>query len=414
MSKIMTTKARTINLPTLHKGGQRAIYLHPARFQVVACGRRFGKTVMGKVIIAEEIIKNGGEAWYVAPQYKMSTTIWRELLETFKPLAKWISAQERTIELRNGGKLVVWAGDTSHDSMRGGAPNVVVVDEAAMLKDGSLWFGVLMPALSDHAGKAYFLSTPRGRNWFYELYRNEVMFKDYKSWRFSSYCNPYINPKVIDSAKLSTPDKFFQQEYMAEFMLDAGDVFRNVNEVNYGVEMSPEAVDGTIVFGIDWGRKEDYTVISIMDADTKIQVSMERFSKIGWDTQKKAVMSAIEKWKPSFIAAEENSMGDVLISDMREFGVDIIPFYTTNDSKRMIIEELSLDIEKKNIVLLNEPVQTRELQAFQMDRTKAGKITYNAATGFHDDTVIALAIANHFSNNLTNSFGGAFPRIKGW
>jgi hypothetical protein len=374
--------------------------------------------MMGKVIIAEEVIKRGGEAWYVAPQYKMSTAIWREMLDTFRPLAKWISAQERTIELKNGGKLVVWAGDTSADSMRGGAPNAVVVDEAAMLPDGSLWYSVLMPALTDHEGKAYFLSTPRGRNWFYELYRmgesptNE--FVDYKSWRFSSYCNPYNNPKIIDAARLSTPEKFFQQEYMAEFMLDAGDVFRNVNEVNNGLYAVPEACDGAIVFGVDWGRKEDYTVISIMEADTKVQVGMERISRVGWDVQKNFLAEQIKLWKPAIVAAEENSMGDVLINDMRELGFDIVPFYTTGDSKRQIIEELSLDIEKKNISLLNEPIQTRELQAFQMDRTKSGNIRYNAASGFHDDTVIALAIANHFSNSMIGSFGGAMPKIKGW
>lgn len=385
----------------------------------MACGRRFGKTELGKVLAYREIAKNAGEVWWITPQYKMSTTVWRELLETFRPITSWISAQERTLITKNGGKLVVWAGDTSGDSMRGGAPNLAILDEAAMIKDNELWFKVIMPALTTHEGRAYFLSTPRGRNWFYELYEkgnpeSHTYHPDYKSWRFNSYQNPHQNPKMFDDAKESTPHKFFMQEYMAEFLTDSGDVFRGAAEVSTLPYRVPY-VGGRFIFGIDWGRKNDFTVITVMDAITKEQVDAEWLNKIDYPEQLDFIQKMIRKWNPVEIVIEENAIGLPLIEFLERDGVkNIESVYFTNKRKREYIEQLQLDIEKQNIKLLNEPRQVRELQAYEMDRTSFGNIQYNAADGFHDDMVIALALCNYHVQNQFMSFGASMPKIRGW
>lgn len=419
MARMPTKKRKrfTLDLVTPHTGGQRAIYTHPARFQVVACGRRFGKTEIGKVLATREMIKNAGEVWWIAPQYKMSTTVWRLMLKTFRPIASWISAQERTLELTNGGKLVVWAGDTNPDAMRGGAPNIAIFDEAAMLPDSNLWFGIVRPALMDHEGKAYFLSTPRGRNWFYEVYNmgdpeNPEKDEEYQSWNFPSSFNPHIPKREILKAQKNSPSQFFAQEYLAQFMEDSGTVFKGVIGVSTGMYHAP--YPGDFVIGVDWGRKLDYTVFSVVDIKSRYQVEMMRINKIEWNVQLSALKELIETWKPIGVYVEDNSIGDVLLDNLLQEGIRVIPHHTTNESKREIIEQLAFDIEGGNVVLLNDPIQVRELQAYQMERTKTGRITYNAASGYHDDTVIALAIANYYSVNHFQSFGGGFPVIKGW
>lgn len=418
MARVPTkkTKTFTLELVTPHKGGQRAIYLHPARFQVVACGRRFGKTELGKVIATREMIQNGGEVWWIAPQYKMSTAVWRMLLKTFKPIATWISAQERTIEIENGGKLVVWAGDTNPDAMRGGAPNIVILDEAAMLPSSDLWFSVLVPALTDYSGRAYFLSTPRGRNWFFEIFNmgksDNPDFSDYKSWNFPSINNPFFKREEFEKARKTTPDAFFRQEYLAEFMEDTGSIFRGVT--NISIASYKEPYDGNFIIGVDWGRKRDFTVFSVFDIDTREQVDMVRMNKIDWKIQRDALKELIEAWKPMDVYIEHNSIGDVLYSNLLEDGVVVSTHYNDHNNKRKIIEQLSLDIEAGNIILLNDPTQVRELQAYEMQITKTGKVTYNAPGGYHDDTVIATAIANYYSVNHFGTYGGAFPAIRGW
>ncbi len=418
MAKI-SGSSTIISLPKPHPGGQRAIYKHPARFQVVACGRRFGKTELGKVLAYKEMAENGGEVWWIAPQYKMSTKTWHELLNTFRPIATWVSAQERTIVLPNGGKLIVWAGDSGGDAMRGGSPSLIILDEAAMIKDNSLWFSVILPALTDHKGRAYFLSTPRGRNWFYDIYkkgdsRSSPIDRDdqYKSWNFTSYNNPYISSKVIDDTKKSTPDRFFRQEYLAEFLTDSGTVFRGVIDASTAPYCDP--YPGSFVFGIDWGRKEDYTVISVFDVILRTQVNLYRMSKVDFVKQVAFLKEIVDEWQPFMIGAEENSMGIPVIDFVRAEGIKVKPIYMTNKRKKEIIELLSLNIEKENITLLNEPIQIRELQAYQMETTKGGNITFNAASGYHDDTVIATGISNYVMDRLNNTFGGAIPVINGW
>jgi len=405
-----------LDLVTPHAGGQRAIYLHPARFQVVACGRRFGKTELGKVLATREMVKNAGEVWWIAPQYKMSTSVWRMMLKTFRPIASWVSAQERTLELANGGKLVVWAGDSNPDAMRGGAPNLVILDEAAMLPSNELWFGIIMPALMDHIGRAYFLSTPRGRNWFYEIFEmgesEEHKFSDYKAWNFPSSFNPFLPASEVKKAQERSPSDFFAQEYLAQFMEDSGTVFRGVTAISTGHYHTP--YDGDFIIGVDWGRKLDYTVFSVIDIKSRWQVEMIRLNKIDWKIQRDALKELIDEWKPVGVYVEDNSIGDVLLSNLLEDGIKVIPHTTTNQTKREIIEQLSFDIERGNLTLLNDPIQVRELQSYQLERTKAGRITYNAPSGYHDDTVIALAIANYYSVNHFQSFGGGMPIVRGW
>jgi len=415
----MTTNNTVIKLPKPHVGGQRAIYLHPSRFQVVACGRRYGKTQLGIILAYKEMAKNGGTVWWISPQYKMSTTTWHELLNTFRPIATWVSAQERTIILPNGGKLVVWAGDTGGDAMRGGAPSLTILDEAAMINGNSLWYSVILPALSDKKGRAYFLSTPRGRNWFYDIYRkgldlpgNTEYDSQYKSWNFSSYENPYMDSSVFDDARKSTPDIFFRQEYLAEFLLDSGSVFRGVIDASNASFKDP--YDGKFVAGIDWGRKEDYTVITILDTNTREQVCMERMSKVDWPEQIAFIKGLFDVWKPYLVGAEENAMGDTAVQFLQKEGVKIRPIYMTNRRKKDIIDMLSINIEKQRIKLLNDQVQIRELQAYQMDTTAFGNIRYNAAAGYLDDTVIALGIANFLMDSAIRTFGRAVPRLDGW
>jgi hypothetical protein len=413
-----TNDKLVIKLPKPHKGGQRAIYLHPARFQVLACGRRYGKTELGKVLSYREMVKNGGEVWWVAPQYKMSTKTWHELLSAFRPIATWVSAQERTIVLSNGGKLVVWSGDAG-ETMRGGSPSLVIMDEAAMITDNSLWFGVIQPALMDNKGRAYFLSTPRGRNWFYDVYVMGMDFsgnmkrdEQYKSWNFSSYNNPHIDPKVIDSTKLSTPDRFFRQEYMAEFLTDSGSVFRGVLDISTMPYMKP--YPGRFSVGVDWGRKEDYTAVSIFDIDAKTQVHLERMSKVDFPTQIAFLKGLFEEWRPLHIGIEENSFGLPAADYLRKEGIKFKSIYMTNKRKREVIELLSLNIEQRKIKLLNERIQINELQAYQMNTTAHNNITYNAASGYHDDTVIATGLANYMMEMSINTFGGGVPIISGW
>jgi hypothetical protein len=382
----------TLTLSKPHRGGQRAIHKHPARFQVVACGRRFGKTSYGKLVVAEALFKYATEVWWIAPTYKMSSIIWRDFRTAFKPFADEISAQDRMMFFPNGASLTVWTGDRA-DTMRGGAPGIVIVDEAAMIKDSQMWPAVIRPALTDKAGRALFLSTPRGHNWFWELFNlgNDPLFQNYTSWQFPSWNNPILPAGEIDEAKATLPARLFDQEYGAQFIPDAGGVFRGVDAVATADYVKP--YDGEFVMGIDWGREHDFTVISVIDSQKKVQVDLDRFNQISWELQRGRVRALYDKWKPHAVIGEENSIGGPNVEALQREGIPVRPFTTTSQSKGPLIESLALAIERQEITLLNDRVQTAELQAYEMERLPSGRFRYSAPEGAYDDTVMALALA---------------------
>ncbi|GAB4528042.1 MAG: hypothetical protein OHK0046_46500 [Anaerolineae bacterium] len=391
----MNSQAVQLSLVKPHVGGQRAVYRHPARFQVVACGRRWGKTEFGKLATYEGLLKYRTDVWWIAPTYKMSSVIWREFRRALKPLAAWVSAAERVVEMPAGNTLTVWTAD-AYDTMRGGAPGLVIVDEAAMIRDfEDMWFAVIRPALTDKQGRGLFLSSPRGRNGFWKLYTMGIdpLFPEYKSWNFPSWLRPNLPAGEIEEAQRTLPARFFDQEYGAAFLDDAGGVFRGVAAVAR-LDVRPP-YPGRFIFGVDWGRVNDFTVVSVIDADSRQQVDIERFNQIGWGFQRERLRMMVEKWQPAVIWAEENSIGSPNIEALQAEGLPVRPFQTTAATKPPLIEGLALAIERQEIGLLNDRVQTAELQAYEVERTRSNLWRYSAPEGAHDDTVMALALAWH-------------------
>lgn len=393
MTILVSGAKNSLTLTKPHKGGQRALYLHPARFHIVACGRRWGKTSFGKLVVAETIFKYGADVWWVSPTYKMSSAIWREMKRSIGKFAVSANGTDRIMEFPNGATLTIWTGEQA-DTMRGGAPGVAIIDEAAMIKDDEMFDAVIRPALSDKRGRALFLSTPKGHNWFWELFNrgNDPLFPDYKSWQFPTVYNltiPHM-PEEVEEARLTLPERIFNQEYLAEFTDDAGGVFRGVVDVSTGDIQQP--YDGEFVMGVDWGKVNDFTVLSVMDKNTKRQVDIDRFNQISWSLQRGRLKAMADKWKVKLILAEENSIGGPNVEQLQSEGLPIQPFTTTAQSKTPLIEDLALAIERKMLTLLNDRVQIAELQAYEIDRLPSGTFRYNAPEGGHDDTVISAAL----------------------
>lgn len=218
---------RTIELKLrkLHEN-QLFIKRNRKRFNVICCGRRFGKTIFTHDILSETILNEGLPVAYFTPTYKMLNPTWKEFKNTFHPVIKDKNEQQKSIEVLTGGVIDFWSLDAA-DSVRGRKYKRIVVDEAAMVPEMDIaWNQVLRPMLTDYRGDAYFTSTPKGmNNYFHTLFKNESKFEDWKSFHFTSYHNPYIDPKEIDDAKAQIDDYTFRQEYLAEFIDYTGNPF---------------------------------------------------------------------------------------------------------------------------------------------------------------------------------------------
>jgi phage FluMu gp28-like protein len=326
----------------------------------------------------------------------MLADVWRSFKTALSDLVTVKNEQEKRLDLRGGGVIDFWSLDNPN-AARGRKYAGVVIDEAAWVSDLEYaWSAVIAPTLTDYRGWAWFLSTPRGRDYFWMLYLmgQDPTKVEWASWSFPTTANPYMPAQEVESRRDLLPDRIFRQEYLAEFIEDGGAVFRNVTACArplYGCALPQRR----IVFGVDWGKSEDFTAIAVMDADTRECLLVDRFNEVGWSLQRGRIMALAATWHPRAVWAEENSIGAPNIEALQAEGLPVYPFQTTPISKGPLIESLALAFERGEIALPANPVLIGELQAYSMERLPSGRFAYSAPAGMHDDTVIALALAWH-------------------
>lgn len=293
------------------------------------------------------------------------------------------------ITLPGGGWVQVRSADNP-DSLRGEGLDFLVVDECAFVKEDA-WTEALRPALSDRKGRAYLISTPKGRNWYWRAWVQGQDGGEWQSWQLPTRSNPHIDGAEIEAAQHMLPERVFQQEYEAQFLDDAGGVFRHVIDAATATEAGPTA-GADYVIGVDWGKHNDYTAIAVIGTDGGM-VYLDRFNQIDYALQLGRLRTLAERYQPAAIIAESNSMGEPLIEQLQRDGLPVVPFVTTNATKTAAIDGLALAFERAAIRILSDPILIGELQAYEMERLPSGLLRYSAPDGMHDDTVMALALA---------------------
>lgn len=379
-----------INFPELHPL-QREVAQSTARFKVCAAGRRFGKSRLGSALCVSAGLR-GKRAWWVAPSYPVAMVGWRMIKKLSQriPGVK-IKQGDYMVEFPSGGEVRVRSADNPN-SLRGEGLDLVVLDECAFMKEET-WNEAIRPALSDRLGTAVFISTPKGRNWFWRLYQNGINGEEgWQSWQLPTASNPFIDPVEIEAAKNQLPELIYRQEYLAEFIDSDGGVFRRVQEAAV-LEPSEPDLSRQYVAGVDVASSIDYTVVVVLDAESKDMVYMDRFNRVDYPVLIDRLAALHERWRLSSMTIEANSIGRPVIDHMVERGLVVQPFTTTSATKQSIIQGLQSAFEHENIRIINDPVLVGELLSFEGKRNASGSFSYSAPDGMHDDTVMALAIA---------------------
>lgn len=370
----------TISLCMPHPA-QEQVLNEAERFNVLCCGRRWGKSALAVNLLSEPALETF-PVGYFAPTYKLLEGVFAECFKALGPVTARKHENQR-IELITGGTIEFWSLDNPYAG-RSRKYKRVICDEIAFAKSfWEAWTEAIRPTLTDLEGDAWFLSTPKGKNDFYKLFmRGKANEPHWKSWQMSTYTNPFINPYEIDEARKDLPALAFSQEYLAEFNDNIANPFGvpHIAQCVYPMSSLP-----AVCYGIDLAKSHDWTVIIGLDQHGMV-CHFERF-QLPWREQIQKIKALPNV--PTKI--DSTGVGDPIVEEVRLTKPNATGFKFNQTTKQQLMEGLALAIQQRKINFPDGLIRD-ELESFEYEYTKFG-VKYSAPNGLHDDCVCSLALA---------------------
>ena len=348
---------------------QQKVWTDNKRFQVVAAGRRTGKSRYAAwKLIVKALEAKRGQVFYVAPtQGQARDIMWQTLLEVGHPVITTSHVNNLQIKLVNGITIALKGADRP-ETMRGVSLYYLVMDEYADMKP-EVWEQILRPALADLKGDALFIGTPMGRNHFYDLHQYASLSKD-KDWQgyhFTSYDNPLLDAEEINAAKNSMSAFSFRQEFMASFEAQGSELFKEEH-----VKFSEEEPDeGQYYIAVDLAgfadvekattktSRLDQTAISVVKANTEgWWVANIIHGRWGVEKTARKIFEAVRDYQPVAVGIEKGALknavypylNDLMKKNQRFFRVEELTHGNKKKTDR-IVWALQGRFEHGNITL---------------------------------------------------------------
>lgn len=374
---------------------QEVILQSPQRFKVLVWHRRARKTTTAIHEIVKQAHLRVGVYWHVFPtKTEAKDAIWRDPAMLFNIIPDDLvlkkNEQELIVYFKNGS-IYQLKGADEPDSLRGAGPVGIVLDEFATMKFEA--WQVVEPVLRANGGWCWFIGTPRGKNHLYTFYQEGLKgHAEWKSWLLKASASGIIPDEQLLESKKTSTQATWAQEYECDFLESSGVVFRGVREVMTATPKKPED-NHLYVMGVDLAKVQDFTVIRVYDRATNSQVYSDRFQTLEWPFQKKKIFSVAKHYNDALIMIDATGLGDPIADDLGRVGLVVEPFKITEQSKKDIIEKLSIWIEQRKIKMFYQDEALGEYDNFTYEIGPTGKIRYGARAGFHDDIVLADALA---------------------
>jgi hypothetical protein len=383
----LATTEIVVTRPILHRA-QQLVVNGAKRFNVLQCGRRFGKTTLGVDLAIDPALDGFPVGWF-APTYKILADAWREIVAATKDITDKLDLKDHRIELITGGVLEFWSLDTP-DPGRSRKYKRVLVDEAGIVRNlEDAWNGAIRPTLTDYRGDAWFFGTPKGRNYFHQLFaKGQSNDPDWQSWRFGTVENPAIARDEIEAARSDMPRAVFEQEYLGIPADDGGNPF-GIDAIRACV--GPLSRSAPAVWGIDLAKSEDWTWAIALDGSGAVCVN-ERW-QAPWGATLERLTGMITKHGARALV-DSTGVGDPIVEQLQaRCGGLVEGFKFTAQSKQQIMEGLAAAVQQRSVQFPDAPHPlVSELESYTYEYTKSG-VRYTAPEGVHDDGVCALALA---------------------
>lgn len=370
----------------------------------VLSSRQCGKSIL----LGEALIHFAGNnaktiSIIVEPTFSQAKNIFstiKDWLQQTKIVSKYNNA-DFSIELINGSKILAKSA-AQRDSLRGYTCDFLCIDEACFLSEDI--YPLILPWTNAKNAPILLVSTPLfPQGTFYNFWSNadnNVSF----SFDWSNYDkSKFLTKEKLEYFRKQMPKTQFEAEFLGKWITNGAYVFNNV----YDCVGIPE--DDTIVLaGIDWGTGtgNDYTWVSLGNANGDL-VKVEYYNDISPVKQIELISSMINSIPTlKYIQVELNSIGNVYYDSLKKLlnkKSILHGFYTSNDSKKEIIEDLATAFENHDIIIPNDTELINQLLHYAVEKTKV-TYTYNGLKGFHDDACMATAMMYNCKKKLSSPY----------
>ena len=351
--------------------------------------------------------KNQQGGW-VSPIYNQAKKVFQELSSASNPIIASSNKADLTIKFINGSTLQFLSAER-YDSIRGFSFNYIVIDEAAFIRGEALNEAIL-PTLSAIGKKCLIISTPKSKNWFYTYWlRGQYTNDDYISFIGVSIDNPHVDQSFIIEQQKSLPLDIYKQEYEAQFSEATNDVFRGLDDVCI-LRNWDESKTTRDYFGIDTGLSNDYTVCTIFSESGRAKKVL-RFTGKSYEESAATILNELRRYNIKGGFVETNGPGQAIFELIKKHERNTKPFFTSQDSKAQAVRKLIYDIEEMSVELPSKdlmPELYNELSAYTYRVNTNGKLSFSHPSGYNDDTVDSLWLANLAREQLGKANGGLY------
>ena len=400
--------------------GQKLIHASKARFKLANCGARWGKDRCMIMELIEKFAMMLSEergpdmvpsvhGWIIAPTYTLARQTWREL-KAFFP-REWVEnywESDKMVQTVNGGMIEVRSADDPN-SLVGVGLDIVLITEAARIKHfDEVWANLEMRLASPgrgpggQGGLGLINSTPRGQDFFYEMFKwgqkgTPYYDEDWESWQFSSWDNPYLvrkDKKFLEGIKRRFPVRIYEQEVMANFLPEGNCMFPTADDCAIYLGDGTVEAGESYVIGYDPAKSIDYSGVVVRNSRGET-VYIKQWSGWDWDRQFDEIARLSRVYNHAPIVMDRTGLGETIPSQLIKRGLEIEDVYFSSKEKENMVNNLAMLIEQKRISYPKFDPLLLEFKDYQYQISpKTKSISFgNASKNGHDDLVTAMMLA---------------------
>ena len=378
-------------------------------------------TLSASVALSQLAFQDNKYLRWIAPIYSQSV-IGMKYMEKMLPKTPHVekNISKMTLSFPYTSSQIQFCHGQYPESLEGEATHANVLDEVAKMKEQV--YNSTKTTTTVTRGKILAISTPRGKNWFYQkcmgakeemnwcLKNNKPLSKIFLTAPTSS--NPFISSEALEESRRNLPDHLYRQYILAEFT-DSGEIFSGYKDLIKGDPLDthlkkyvhPDSKNHTVVIGADWAKTIDFTVFTAFSIDEKIPrlLGFMRFQNLDYIAAVEYLNAFAKQFKSTEMIFHDKTGIGTVIEDLLD--QTTLPFFGvtfTQNSKSKMINDFILSIQNKEMILLNYPEMISELDAYEVTVNELGNMKYSSPQGMHDDIVCSLflgwAAVKEYSN----------------